>query len=189
MFDDLEHKMADERSDGQKNEMNAKHSFEMLKQSLENTIAQDNKELAEARAWHAGAMQMHDLAVADAGVDVVLSDAVDACVGGQDVAFGDAGEDHVVVADVSQDSVQFGDGQVAPDALDVDLSDAAGAFRTQVNGAAVSGLAQGVAFRNGQHGGQQQSEHSPSKGSSLTTPLRPVSCHAQWSSAEESQEP
>merc|ERR1719486_629133 len=31
------------KNDGVKAEMNAKHSFEMLKQSLENTIAQDNK--------------------------------------------------------------------------------------------------------------------------------------------------
>ena len=38
------------KNDGVKAEMNAKHSFEMLKQSLENTIAQDSKELAEAKS-------------------------------------------------------------------------------------------------------------------------------------------
>merc|ERR1719247_818265 len=32
IFDDLEHKMADERADGQKTEMNQKHSYDMLMQ-------------------------------------------------------------------------------------------------------------------------------------------------------------
>merc|ERR1719326_825576 len=38
MFDDLEHKMADERSDGQKTEMNQKHSYDMLMQDLQNRL-------------------------------------------------------------------------------------------------------------------------------------------------------
>merc|ERR1719504_503712 len=38
MFDDLEHKMADERADGQKTEMNQKHSYDMLMQDLVNRL-------------------------------------------------------------------------------------------------------------------------------------------------------
>merc|ERR1719409_2364242 len=38
MFDDLEHKMADERSDGQETEMNQKHSYDMLMQDLVNRL-------------------------------------------------------------------------------------------------------------------------------------------------------
>merc|ERR1719258_763914 len=38
MFDDLEHKMADERADGQKTEMNQKHSYDMLMQDLTNRL-------------------------------------------------------------------------------------------------------------------------------------------------------
>jgi hypothetical protein len=53
------------KNDGVKAEMNAKHSFEMLKQSLENTIAQDSKELAEAKAVKAGAEEAKAIAEGD----------------------------------------------------------------------------------------------------------------------------
>merc|ERR1719333_1739939 len=53
------------KNDGVKAEMNAKHSFEMLKQSLENTIAQDNKELSEAKSVKAGAEEAKAIAEGD----------------------------------------------------------------------------------------------------------------------------
>merc|ERR1719359_2345581 len=70
MFDDLEHKMADERADGQKTEMNEKYTYDMLMQDFQNrmerttgererdiaekaeteaTLAEDEKYLAELR--------------------------------------------------------------------------------------------------------------------------------------------
>merc|ERR1719182_965422 len=50
ILEDMKEKAVAMKNDGVKAEMNAKHSFEMLKQSLENTIAQDNKELAESKS-------------------------------------------------------------------------------------------------------------------------------------------
>merc|ERR1719456_2050778 len=51
MFDDLEHKMADERSDGQKTEMSEKHSYDMLMADLTNrldrTKSEREKDIAE----------------------------------------------------------------------------------------------------------------------------------------------
>merc|ERR1719201_2016075 len=53
------------RNDGQKAEMNAKHAFEMLKQSLENEVAQDKKELGEAKATKAAAEEAKSIAEGD----------------------------------------------------------------------------------------------------------------------------
>merc|ERR1719160_475205 len=53
------------KNDGVKAEMNAKHSFEMLKQSLENTLAQDNKELAESKSVKAAAEEAKAIAEGD----------------------------------------------------------------------------------------------------------------------------
>jgi prefoldin subunit 5 len=50
MFSDLEHKMADERSDGQKNEMNQKHSYDMLMQDLVNRLDRTKDERAKDTA-------------------------------------------------------------------------------------------------------------------------------------------
>merc|ERR1719181_1954950 len=50
MFDDLEHKMADERSDGQKTEMSEKHAYDMLMADMTNrldrTKSQRSKDIA-----------------------------------------------------------------------------------------------------------------------------------------------
>merc|ERR1719456_522170 len=47
MFDDLEHKMADERSDGQKTEMSEKHSYDMLMADLTNRLDRTKDERAK----------------------------------------------------------------------------------------------------------------------------------------------
>merc|ERR1719456_140483 len=47
MFDDLEHKMADERSDGQKTEMSEKHSYDMLMADLTNRLDRTKSERAK----------------------------------------------------------------------------------------------------------------------------------------------
>merc|ERR1719316_2040494 len=47
MFSDLEHKMADERADGQKTEMNQKHSYDMLMQDLVNRLDRTKDERAK----------------------------------------------------------------------------------------------------------------------------------------------
>merc|ERR1719486_553487 len=62
MFDDLEHKMADERSDGQKTEMSQKHSYDMLMQDLVNRLDRTNDERARDAAEKAAKEQ----ALADA---------------------------------------------------------------------------------------------------------------------------
>merc|ERR1719454_76813 len=65
ILEDMKEKAVAMKNDGVKAEMNAKHSFEMLKQSLENTIAQDNKELAEAKSVKAGAEEAKAIAEGD----------------------------------------------------------------------------------------------------------------------------
>jgi hypothetical protein len=65
ILEDMKEKAVAMKNDGVKAEMNAKHSFEMLKQSLENTIAQDSKELAEAKAVKAGAEEAKAIAEGD----------------------------------------------------------------------------------------------------------------------------
>merc|ERR1719506_3541226 len=57
MFDDLEHKMADERADGQKGEMNEKHSYDMLMQDLVNRLDRTNDERARDAAEKAAKEQ------------------------------------------------------------------------------------------------------------------------------------
>merc|ERR1719399_1327251 len=53
------------RNKAQKEEMNAKHAFEMLEQSLQNTIKQDQKELAASKATKAGAEEAKSVAEGD----------------------------------------------------------------------------------------------------------------------------
>jgi len=65
ILEDMKEKAVAMKNDGVKAEMNAKHSFEMLKQSLENTIAQDGKELAEAKSVKAGAEEAKAIAEGD----------------------------------------------------------------------------------------------------------------------------
>merc|ERR1719379_3238822 len=47
MFSDLENKMADERSDGQKTEANQKHSYMMMMQDLTNRLDRTKDERAK----------------------------------------------------------------------------------------------------------------------------------------------
>jgi len=65
ILEDMKEKAVAMKNDGVKAEMNAKHSFEMLKQSLENTIAQDNKELAESKSVKAAAEEAKAIAEGD----------------------------------------------------------------------------------------------------------------------------
>jgi hypothetical protein len=65
ILEDMKEKAVAMKNDGVKAEMNAKHSFEMLKQSLENTIAQDNKELAESKSIKAAAEEAKAIAEGD----------------------------------------------------------------------------------------------------------------------------
>merc|ERR1719326_2577050 len=53
MFDDLEHKMADERADGQKTEMSQKHSYQMMMQELTNRLDKTKDERAKDAALKA----------------------------------------------------------------------------------------------------------------------------------------
>jgi len=64
-LEDMKEKAVAMRNDGQKEEMNAKHAFEMLAQSLENSIAQDKKEMGEAKATKAGAEEAKATAEGD----------------------------------------------------------------------------------------------------------------------------
>merc|ERR1719443_1864777 len=64
-LEDMKEKAVAMRNEAQKAEMNAKHAFEMLKQSLENSIAQDKKELGEAKATKAAAEEAKSIAEGD----------------------------------------------------------------------------------------------------------------------------
>jgi len=67
-LEDMKEKAVAMRNEGQKAEMNAKHAFEMLKQSLENSIAQDKKEMGEAKATKAGAEEAKATAEGDLSI-------------------------------------------------------------------------------------------------------------------------
>jgi hypothetical protein len=64
-LEDMKEKAVEMRNNGQKEEMNAKHAFEMLAQSLKNSIAQDQKELGEAKASKAAAEEAKSMAEGD----------------------------------------------------------------------------------------------------------------------------
>jgi len=57
VLEDMKDKAVGMRNDAQKAEMNSKHSFEMLEQSLKNEIAVDEKELNEAKQAKAAASE------------------------------------------------------------------------------------------------------------------------------------
>jgi len=65
ILEDMKEKAVAMKNDGVKAEMNAKHSFEMLEQSLKNTIAQDEKELAESKSIKAAAEEAKAIAEGD----------------------------------------------------------------------------------------------------------------------------
>jgi len=67
-LEDMKEKAVAMRNDGQKAEMNAKHAYEMLAQSLKNSIAQDQKELGEAKATKAAAEEAQSIAEGDLGM-------------------------------------------------------------------------------------------------------------------------
>merc|ERR1719183_2366941 len=67
-LEDMKEKAVAMRNDGQKAEMNAKHAYEMLAQSLKNSIAQDQKELNEAKATKAAAEEAQSIAEGDLGM-------------------------------------------------------------------------------------------------------------------------
>jgi len=64
-LEDMKEKAVAMRNKAQKEEMNAKHAFEMLEQSLQNTIKQDQKELAASKATKAGAEEAKSIAEGD----------------------------------------------------------------------------------------------------------------------------
>merc|ERR1719324_723231 len=64
-LEDMKEKAVAMRNKAQKEEMNAKHAFEMLEQSLQNTIKQDQKELAASKATKAGAEEAKSVAEGD----------------------------------------------------------------------------------------------------------------------------
>jgi hypothetical protein len=65
ILEDMKEKAVAMKNDGVKAEMNAKHSFEMLEQSLKNEIAQDEKELAESKSMKAAAEETKSIAEGD----------------------------------------------------------------------------------------------------------------------------
>jgi len=65
ILEDMKEKAVAMKNDGVKAEMNAKHSFEMLEQSLKNEIAQDEKELAESKSVKAAAEEGKSIAEGD----------------------------------------------------------------------------------------------------------------------------
>merc|ERR1719359_1488431 len=67
-LEDMKEKAVAMRNDGQKAEMNAKHAYEMLAQSLKNSIAQDKKEMGEAKATKAGAEEAKATAEGDLSI-------------------------------------------------------------------------------------------------------------------------
>jgi len=64
-LEDMKEKAVAMRNKAQKEEMNAKHSFEMLAQSLQNTIKQDQKELGESKATKAASEEAKSIAEGD----------------------------------------------------------------------------------------------------------------------------
>jgi len=64
-LEDMKEKAVAMRNKAQKEEMNAKHAFEMLAQSLKNTITQDQKEMAESKATKAASEEAKSIAEGD----------------------------------------------------------------------------------------------------------------------------
>merc|ERR1719159_1295447 len=56
------------RNEGQKSELNAKHAYEMLKQSLEGELKADRKTLEQAKADKAAASETKSIAEGDLGM-------------------------------------------------------------------------------------------------------------------------
>merc|ERR1719463_628826 len=65
VLEDMKEKAVAMRNDGQKAELNAKHAYEMLKQSLEGELAADRKTLEQAKADKAAASETKSIAEGD----------------------------------------------------------------------------------------------------------------------------
>jgi chromosome segregation ATPase len=68
VLEDLREKAETQLSEARKEESSAKHNYEMLKQSLEDQIAADQKELAESKATKYNAAEVKATAEGDLGV-------------------------------------------------------------------------------------------------------------------------
>merc|ERR1719482_1102758 len=73
---DMREKAESQLDEARKTEMNSKHNYDMLKQSLEDEIAVDKKELAEAKATKSGGEETK--ATAEGDLDVTQKDLADA---------------------------------------------------------------------------------------------------------------
>jgi len=76
VLEDLREKAESQLSEARKEEASARHNYEMLKQSLEDQIAADNKELAEAKATKYNSQEVK--ATANGDLTVTKKDLADA---------------------------------------------------------------------------------------------------------------
>merc|ERR1719463_605360 len=67
-LEDMKEKAVAMRNEGQKSELNAKHAYEMLKQSLEGELKADRKTLEQAKADKAAASETKSIAEGDLGM-------------------------------------------------------------------------------------------------------------------------
>merc|ERR1719333_1169466 len=74
-MEDMLEKAEAQRADGQKAEMNANHNFEMLKQSLEDSVAAETKELDESKK--AKAVAEEEKAAAEGELERVTKEVAD----------------------------------------------------------------------------------------------------------------
>merc|ERR1719379_1320824 len=76
VLEDMREKAEAQLSEGRKAEMNAKHNYDMLKQSLDDSIAANNAELSESKTGKATAQETKATAEGDlAGTEKALADA------------------------------------------------------------------------------------------------------------------
>merc|ERR1719392_234512 len=76
VLEDMKEKAEEQLSDLRKAETNTAHNYDMLKQSLEDSIAADNKDLAEEKAAKAAAEEAKATAEGDlAATNIDLADA------------------------------------------------------------------------------------------------------------------
>jgi hypothetical protein len=86
VLEDMKEKAVAMRNDGQKAELNAKHAYEMLKQSLEGELAADKKTLEQAKADKAAASETKSIAEGDLSMTTKMVTETEAYL--QDLASG-----------------------------------------------------------------------------------------------------
>jgi hypothetical protein len=86
VLEDMKEKAVAMRNDGQKAELNAKHAYEMLKQSLEGELSADRKTLEQAKADKAAASETKSIAEGDLGMTTKMVTETEAYL--QDLANG-----------------------------------------------------------------------------------------------------